>query len=594
MEAQSYTDTILLQANRKSSAEYLSGNSESKASWTNDLGSGIKLDIGDTISVHSAYISEIGCEDATIEIKGRNATNNVGERQSYTTKNVTLVKTEGQKNNGSSTYSLQSDEGNYSWEYQENENTHQITDDTIHLTHSYYKCSQGDNYISLPRAWGADDRRAWWDGAHDWSASNSSFTGAVDSPNPYRLGSDYSFIRTFGNASNGYGYEVNETTIGKDRTEIANDGRRYTLFVRKSFKNYTPEGQKTNFVVQGEKDPALMDFIWYRKTVKYEVSKGFNSPQNVATQITNKMNDIDNIEKASIKTSSSKPNIQNLPQLLEIRNTLIADEGFTFLVADFSGQEVLIAADKSKEPVLVDALVQGKDHHSFLSSKIYSIIFGQTIEVSNKKEPLIVVEGLEKTEMYEPKQLRTDSKPGIFGFFYGGGTFRMKNIYIKYLKKHVLRNQRDTISAKISETYKKNLPVLYDWLKGNIGVYEALGYITPSIIGRRIRFKENGYGDILNCPIQGTGADSLKLAIAYIADYIEAEIEKNPEIRDKVYYLFNVHDEIILHIHKDYLYMVDTFIALMKKGLDDLLSDEGKALGLKAEIDYQLTEKYTK
>ena len=300
MEAQSYTDTILLQANRKSSAEYLSGNSESKASWTNDLGSGIKLDIGDTISVHSAYISEIGCEDATIEIKGRNATNNVGERQSYTTKNVTLVKTEGQKNNGSSTYSLQSDEGNYSWEYQENENTHQITDDTIHLTHSYYKCSQGDNYISLPRAWGANDRRAWWDGAQDWSASNSSFTGAVDSPNPYRLGSDYSFIRTFGNASNGYGYEVNETTIGQDRTEIANDGRRYTLFVRKSFKNYTPEGQKTNFVVQGEKDPALMDFIWYRKTVKYEVSKGFNSPANVATQITNKMNDINEIENVSL------------------------------------------------------------------------------------------------------------------------------------------------------------------------------------------------------------------------------------------------------------------------------------------------------
>ena len=300
MESTSYTDTILLQANRKSSAEYLSGNSESKASWTNDLGSGIKLDIGDTISVHSAYISEIGCEDATIEIKGRNAINNIGERQSYTTKNVTLVKTEGQKNNGSSTYSLQTDEGNYSWEYQENENTHQITDDTIHLTHSYYKCSQGDNYISLPRSWGADDRRAWWDGAQDWSASNSPFTGAVDSPNPYRLGSDYSFIRTFGNASNGYGYEVNETEIGKDRTEISNDGRRYTLFVRKSFKNYTPEGQKTNFVVQGEKDPALMDFIWYRKTVKYEVSKGFNSPANVATQITNKMNDIDKIENVSL------------------------------------------------------------------------------------------------------------------------------------------------------------------------------------------------------------------------------------------------------------------------------------------------------
>lgn len=300
MEAPPYTDTILLQANRKSSAEYLGGSDSGKSSWTNDLGSGIKLDIGDQISVHSAYISEIGNEDSTIEIKGRIAINNLGERQSYTTKNTTLTKLEGQTNNGSSTYELQTTEGNYSWEYTTSENTHHITDDALYLTHSYYKCAQGDNYISLPRAWGADDRRAWWDGAQDWNASNTSKTGAVHSPNPYRLGTDYSFVRTFGNAANGYGYEVDESTIGEDRTEISNDGRRYTLFVRKSFKNYTPEGEKTNFTVQGEKDPALMDFIWYRKTVKYEVSNGFNSPVNVATQITNKMNDIDEIVNVSL------------------------------------------------------------------------------------------------------------------------------------------------------------------------------------------------------------------------------------------------------------------------------------------------------
>ena len=300
MEAPSYTDTILLQANRKSSAEYLAGNDKTPNSWTNSLGSGVKLDIGDTISVHSAYISEIGCEESTIEIKGKVATNNIGEQQKYTTKTTTLNKLEGQKNNGSSTYKLNTTEGNYSWEYNASENTHTISDDTLYLTHSYYKCVQGDNYISLPRAWGADDRRAWWDGAHDWSAPNDERTGAVHSPNPYRLGSDYSFVRTFGNPANGYGYETAEQTIGTDRTEISNDGRRYTLFVRKSFKNYTPEGEKTHFTVQGEKDPALMDFIWYRKTVKYEVSKGFNSPANVATQITNKMNDIDEIVNISL------------------------------------------------------------------------------------------------------------------------------------------------------------------------------------------------------------------------------------------------------------------------------------------------------
>ena len=300
MEADPYTDTILIQANRKSSAEYLAGNDESKSSWTNDVGSGIKLDIGDTISVHSAYISEIGNEDATIEIKGRPAINNRGEKQKYTTKNVKLVKTEAGLNNGNASFSLDRSEGNYAWDYTEEENEHTITDDTIYLTHSYYKCAQGDNYITLPRAWGADDRRGWWDGAKDWSASNTSLTGATNSPNPYRLGSDYSHTRTLGNPATGYGYQTAEQTIGWERDEISNDGRRYTLFVRKSFKNYTPYGEKTDFTIQGEKDPALMDFIWYRKTVKYEVTKGFNSPTNIATQVTNKMTDVITVDNVSL------------------------------------------------------------------------------------------------------------------------------------------------------------------------------------------------------------------------------------------------------------------------------------------------------
>ena len=42
----SYTDTIILEANRKSSVEFLGGNTESKGTWNNALGSGIKLDIG--------------------------------------------------------------------------------------------------------------------------------------------------------------------------------------------------------------------------------------------------------------------------------------------------------------------------------------------------------------------------------------------------------------------------------------------------------------------------------------------------------------------------------------------------------------------
>ena len=300
MEAPSYTDTILLEANRKSSAEYLASNNESKASWTNDMGSGVKLDIGDTISVHSAYISEIGNEDATIEIKGRNALNNLGERQSYTTKTVSGSKTEGELNNGSATFNLTTEQGNYGWDYTESENTHTIRDDSIHLTHSYYKCAQGDNYISLPRGCGQSDIGGWWDGGTIWSQFNSEVNGKVSRANPYRLGTDYSFVRYFGNES-GYGYNLGEQSISStaSRNEISKDGKRFTLFVRKSFKNYVPKGEKTGFYLQGERDPALMDFIWYKKTVEYKVSQGFNSPANVASQITNKMNDSNNVRNIS-------------------------------------------------------------------------------------------------------------------------------------------------------------------------------------------------------------------------------------------------------------------------------------------------------
>tara|TARA_R110001599_G_scaffold330467_3_gene544900 strand:+ start:7993 stop:11790 length:3798 start_codon:yes stop_codon:yes gene_type:complete len=309
MEASTYTDTILLEANRKSSAEFLGGNDLSRSLWTNNLGSGIKLGIGDKISVHSAYISEIGNEQATIEIKGRDAIDNEGRSQKYTTINTTLLKTEGGLNNGSATLGTQTSDGNYSWDYTKSTDTQTIRDDNIRLTHSYYKCAQGDNYISLPRQCGQSDIQAWWNSGTIWSEYNGEKNGRIATPNPYRMGTDYSLVEYYGQPE-GWGYNIGENTTSGDtghtftsdstRTELSNDGKRYTLFVRKSFKNYVPSGEKTGLYLQGERDPALMDFIWYKKTVKYDVTLGFNSPANVASQITNRMNDTKIVENTSL------------------------------------------------------------------------------------------------------------------------------------------------------------------------------------------------------------------------------------------------------------------------------------------------------
>jgi len=295
----SYVDTILIEANRKSSPEYLAsyaGNASNPSSWTNSVGSGIKLGIGDKISVHSAYISEIGNESATIEIKGKQATNNTGVGQSYISEQNVLTKTLNEQSNVQKIVTEIVDDisGNFHWNTISSSETNKIRDDEINLTHSYYKCNQGDNYISLPRSCAYDDVGGYPDASRPWSMWNSSRNGSVVNVNPYRYGGDYSTTRYGGNAS-GWGFNNNSFTPFGDRSEIINDGNRYTLFVRSDFKNFTPFGELITESLMGHRDPALADYKWFKKTVNYKIKNGFNSPANVADSFTNQMNNVNKI-----------------------------------------------------------------------------------------------------------------------------------------------------------------------------------------------------------------------------------------------------------------------------------------------------------
>tara|TARA_R100001463_G_scaffold37055_2_gene79729 strand:- start:1015 stop:4662 length:3648 start_codon:yes stop_codon:yes gene_type:complete len=296
----SYVDTILLEANRKSSPEYLAsfaGNASNPNSWTNSVGAGVKLEIGDKISVHSAYISEIGNESATIEIKGKQATNNTGVGQSYTSEQNVINKTINEKSNIEEALEILNDnqQGNFHWNTISSSETNKIRDDEINLTHSYYKCNQGDNYISLPRSSTYFDLNGYPDAEKPWSQWNSASNGSVVDVNPYRYGGDYSQTRYGGNAS-GWGYN-DRTFTTKDRTEIINDGNRYTLFIRSNFTNFAPFGKLTTEALMGHRDPALADYKWYKKTVNYKIKNGFNSPANVADSFSNQMNNVNKIEK---------------------------------------------------------------------------------------------------------------------------------------------------------------------------------------------------------------------------------------------------------------------------------------------------------
>ena len=51
------TNSILMDCNR---GQAIGGEDSNSSLWTNEISSGIRLDPSDTVSVHSAFINEIG------------------------------------------------------------------------------------------------------------------------------------------------------------------------------------------------------------------------------------------------------------------------------------------------------------------------------------------------------------------------------------------------------------------------------------------------------------------------------------------------------------------------------------------------------
>lgn len=289
-----YVDSLLLSCNRKQSVEYLAGNSSNTATWTNVVSNGVKLNVGDQVSVHSSAISEIGNESATIEIKGRNLGGFYNS--SHTTGG-------GEFTNAS--------EGYYKTSYQQTNLKLPMRDDTLNLTYSYYKNTNGEYYYHLPR-------KGCWDASHNnfhtggnnttqniWSEVNCSTNGSLAFPNPFRFNLDYRSSISQQNFISGGLLNNRYSQTGKT-TAPMNDGGRYTLFVRESSFNSSDNGS-----ISGHRDPALFNYLWYKQTKQIQVDSGFNSPLNIADRITNNLAETTRIDSVSIGENNNNPEQTN-------------------------------------------------------------------------------------------------------------------------------------------------------------------------------------------------------------------------------------------------------------------------------------------
>jgi DNA polymerase-1 len=120
------------------------------------------------------------------------------------------------------------------------------------------------------------------------------------------------------------------------------------------------------------------------------------------------------------RLSCSNPNLQQLAKPndkfpIETRACFIVPEGRMMITADYSGQEVAVMAEISRDETLVKALNNGYDMHLAVANSFYEL--GIPEEALSKKHP----DFKKYKEKYD--DIRSKAKTITFGLCYGKGAF---------------------------------------------------------------------------------------------------------------------------------------------------------------------------
>lgn len=240
------------------------------------------------------------------------------------------------------------------------------------------------------------------------------------------------------------------------------------------------------------------------------------------------------------RLSSVDPNLQNIPVRSEegklIRKAFVSHNGY-LVSFDYSQIELRILAHMAHVTNLIDAFNQGKDIHRHTAALVFGV----------------------KDEEVTP-QMRSQAKAVNFGIIYGMSEFRLsKDIGMS------ISEARDFIN-KYFETY----PEVKTYMDEVVETCKKQGYVStllnrkryiPTINDKNFMVRQQAQRYAMNTPIQGTGADILKLAMIEVDKALE---EKNL----KSQMILQVHDELIFDVFEDEL---EEVMSLVKEKMENCI-----------------------
>lgn len=237
------------------------------------------------------------------------------------------------------------------------------------------------------------------------------------------------------------------------------------------------------------------------------------------------------------RLSSNNPNLQNIPIRTEdgekIRKTFISTKGYSFVGVDYSQVELRILAEYANVKHLLESFENNLDIHTETAKKVF------------------------KTEEITP-EMRRMAKAINFSIIYGTTAYGLAK-----------RLDMSNMEAKnYMESYFNLYPEIKEYME-NIKEFAKENNFVKTMFNRICYINLSDTKEpqksflerlAINAPIQGTGADIIKMAMIQVYNNIKDYDAK---------IVLQIHDELLIEVKDEYLEKV---VEIVKNTMENIVN----------------------
>jgi len=231
------------------------------------------------------------------------------------------------------------------------------------------------------------------------------------------------------------------------------------------------------------REPLAEKLLLYREAARRAGAYGVEFRRFVHTSTGRIHSDFRQIGAQTGRASSSNPNVQNIPRRRDYRACFAPAPGRCLIKSDYSQIELRIAAQVSGDAALLAAFAEGADLHTSTAA----LVLGKPLDAVTKDD-------------------RQTAKAAAFGLLYGQGARGLQQYAANNYGVQLTEAEAARLRARFFQAY----PGLRRWQEQ---VRRTAATETRTLAGRR-RLGVERFTDRLNSPIQGSGADLIKIALA--------------------------------------------------------------------------------